>query len=459
MECALDREATARALGRYRRRVTQGTAAGAALVGLALVFGFLPVGGSWATDVAAGLGTTGLIVLLIGLGALRTARMMRRALAAGPWSAHPAVAVVRGGMTPATVVLSAPDDGQAWPLVVAATKQRYELVRPGPDAVLWWCGDPGGGGVIAPPGGAELLWARPVRGHHTRHRAVGLAVAAGLLDRPAPVQPQGPAVRPEAPRRRAGLRRGPEAPVVTRAPAPRVRPVGDAARPPLTYATLTAAAERQAVPRAGRYRREADVRAVPWWRVRSLRRVAELPMMAGGLIALATGCAALLRPDGTNVQAYAVAALGAGLFLYAGYRFLAFGRAAARRLARAARAPMAVPRRYALLYDPYGGHPVLLVFPAGDGTDDPPEGVLRLSSPGTRKRPWPGLPPAPSGPVELRGGLERTAGGDPVVVPWIEGRPVWPAGPYEELRPGDPAAREYLERLAPPQAAPGVPAP
>ncbi|MFD0367278.1 hypothetical protein [Streptomyces sp. NPDC127114] len=440
--------------------MTQGTAAGAALVGLALVFGFLPVGGTWAANVAAGLGTSGLIVLLVGLSALRTAGLMRRTLAAGRWSAHPAVAVVRGGMTPASVVLSSPHDGQAWPLVVAATKQRFEQVRPGPDAVLWWCGDPGSGGVIAPPGGAELVWAKAVRGHHTRHRTVGLAAAAGLLDRPAPVQPQGPAARPEAPpasRRRVGLRRGPEAPVVTGAPAPRVGPVDGAARPPLTYATLTAAAARQAVPRSGRRRPEADVRAVPWWRVRSLRRVAGLPMAAGGLIALATGSAALLRPEGSDVQAYAVLALGAGLFPYAGYRFLTSGRTAARRLAEAARAAEAVPRRYALLYDPYGGGPVLLVFPAGDGTDDLPEGVIRLLPQGTRTRPGRGLPSAPSGPVELRGRREGTAEGDPVVVPWIEGRPVWPAGPYEELRPGDPAAREYLERLAPPQAVPEVP--
>ncbi|MFD5324845.1 hypothetical protein, partial [Streptomyces sp. NPDC127092] len=192
----MDREATARALGRYRRRVSQGTAAGAVLVGLALVFVFLPADGTWATNVAAGLGTTGLIVLLVGLSALRTAGLMRRTLAAGPWSAHPAVAVVRGGMVPASVVLSSPDDGQAWPLVVAATKQRFEQVRPGPDAVLWWCGDPGSGGVIAPPGGAELVWTRAVRGHHTRHRTVALAAAAGLLDRPAPVQPQGCLLHP-----------------------------------------------------------------------------------------------------------------------------------------------------------------------------------------------------------------------------------------------------------------------
>ncbi|WP_128984316.1 hypothetical protein [Streptomyces roseicoloratus] len=483
MECALGREATARALGRYRRRVVWGTAAGAVLVGLGLGFGLLPGGllpgvpgaggpgaggGTWARDVAAGLCTAGVLMLLVGLGALRTARMMRRTLAAGPWSAHPAVAVVRGGMTPATVVLSDPDAGRAWPLVVAATRQRYERVRPGPDAVLWWCGDPGSGGVLAPPGGAELVWARPVRGHHTRRRAVGLAAAAGLLDRPAAMRPRGSALRPEVrrtTRRRAVLRRGPEAPVVTGAvthpPAPRVGPVDDAARPPLTYATLTAAAGRQAVPRSGRHRPEADVRVVPWWRVRSLRRVADLPRTAAGLVTLAIGCAALLlRPEDASVQTYAVVAIGAGLVLHAGHRLLTTGRRTALRLAEAARSPEAVPGRYALLSDPYGGTPVLLVFPAGDGAhnaaDDLPEGVLRLFSPGLRPRTWtwPGLPSAPSGAMELRGGTSRAgtaAGGGPFLVPWIEGRPVWPVGPYEELRAGDPAVREFLERLAPPQ--------
>ncbi|MFE0654567.1 hypothetical protein ACFVZH_39255 [Streptomyces sp. NPDC059534] len=451
VECALDREATRRGLGRYRRQAVRGTGAGAALVGLGLVFVLLPVDASWASDVAAGLGTTGLIVLGIALSALRSAGRMRRALAAGPWSAHPAVAVVRGGMVPPSIVLGDRVGGQAWPLTMAATKQRYERVLPGPDAVLWWCGDPDRGGVIAPPGGEELIWARAVRGYHTRNRTIGLAAAEGLFDRPTPVQPRGS---------RIGFPEGEgDSDTGARTEAGTQARTEAQDRHPLTYAVLAAAARRQALPGTGRARREADVRAVPWWRVRSLRHVAGLPRLLISPVPVVTGLLMLGRPqDYPAVVAYAVIAFGVGLFLHTGRRFLASGRAAARLLARSAQAPGPVPKRYTLLFDPVGGAPVLVLFPHGGGPEDLPEAVLRLYPPGTLKDPRKGLPSAPSGPVELRGRPDGTDRGEPVV-PWIEGRPVWPAGPYEELRPGDPAAREYLERLAPPQEASGVPAP
>ncbi|MFB6841497.1 hypothetical protein [Streptomyces sp. NPDC056361] len=452
MECALDREATRRGLGRYRRQAVRGTGAGAALVGLGLVFVLLPVDASWASDVAAGLGTTGLIVLGIALSALRSAGRMRRALAAGPWSAHPAVAVVRGGMVPPSIVLGDRAGGRAWPLTMAATKQRYERVLPGPDAVLWWCGDPDRGGVIAPPGGEELIWARAVRGYHTRNRTVGLAAAEGLFDRPAPVQPRGSRIG--FPEGEGDSGTGARAEAGTRARAEAQD------RHPPTYAVLAAAARRQALPGTGRARREADVRAVPWWRVRSLRHVAGLSRLLISPVPVVTGLLMLGRPeDYPAVVAYAVIAFGVGLVLHSGRRFLTSGRAIARLLARSARAPGPVPKRYALLFDPVGGAPVLVLFPHGGGPEDLPEAVLRLYPPGTLAKPRKGLPSAPSGPVELRGLPAGTGQGELAVVPWIEGRPVWPAGPYEELRPGDPAAREYLERLAPPQETSGVPAP
>ncbi|MEV0446369.1 hypothetical protein [Streptomyces sp. NPDC050600] len=471
VECALDREATGRGLGRYRRQAARGAGAGAALVVLGLVFVLLPIDASWASDLAAGLGVSGLIVLGIGLSALRNAGRMRRALAAGPWSAHPAVEVVRGGMVPPSVVLGDPDGGQAWPFAIAATKQRYERVRPGPDAVLWWCGDPDRGGVLAAPGGEELIWARAVRGHHTRNRTIGLAGAAGLFGRPAAGRLAGSGAVDSGAAGSGPTGSGPTGSHAEPRPEAGPEPEGqnrdqdrDRDQPqsqdhdPLlpTHATLAAAARRQALPPAARPRREADVRVVPWWRVRSLRHVSGLPRLLVSPVPVVTG---LLMLGGTGdypaVVAYAVIALGVGVLAHSGWRFLGSGRATAQRLARAARGPEPVPKRYVLLFDPVGGGPVLVLFPYGGGPEDLPEAVLRLYPPGTLKEPRKGLPSAPSGLAELRG---VTSQGTPVVVPWIEGRPVWPWGPFEELRPGDRAAREYLERLAPPQGASGVPA-
>ncbi|MFC8508497.1 hypothetical protein ACFU3J_30920 [Streptomyces sp. NPDC057411] len=549
VECALDREATRQGLGRYRRQMERLTWAGAAAVVLALVLLLLPVGASWVTDAAAGLGVAGLIAGGVGLGALRNAGRMRRALAAGAWSAHPAVAVVRGGLVPPSIVLGDPDGGQAWPFDLAATKQRYERVLPGPDGVLWWCGDPDRGGVISAPGGGEPVWARPVRGHHTRNRTLGLAAAAGLFTRPAaappgpsspePASPQAssqqvPSPQTSSPQASSVHASSPQVPSQQvpsqQVPSPQVSSpqtapahasspqtssvhasspqAGDpAAAPgdgagagaeagagagaeagvgagagaeagagagaeagaeagagvgarephPLTYAVLSAAARRQALPPGRRPRREADARAVPWWRVRSLRRISGLPRLLVSPVPVVTGMLMLGRPeDYPGVVAYAVIALGVGAVLYSGRGFFASGRAFARALGRAAGAPVSVPKRYALLFDPVGGAPVLVLFPHGGGPDDAPEAVLRLYAPGTPKDPRRGLPEDPSGAVELRGGPDRTESGDVVVVPFVGGLPLWPSGPYEELLPGDPAARAYLERLAPPQA-PGVP--
>ncbi|MER8047621.1 hypothetical protein [Streptomyces sp. NPDC094032] len=428
VECALDRAETRQGLGRYRRQAERGTWAGAALVVTALTLLLLPIGASWATDAAAGLGVAGLLLLGVALSALRNAGRMRRALAAGPWSAHPAVAVVRGGMVPPSIVLGDPDGGQAWPLTLAATKHRYERVLPGPDGVLWWCGDPDRGGVIAPPGGGEPIWTRPVRGHHTRNRTIGLAAATGLFDRPAAAPVTGTGTG-------------------TTAPEPY----------PPTYAVLAAAARRQALP-TGRPRREADVRRVAWWRVGTLRHVSGLTRLLLSPVLVVTGLLMLGRADDyPAVVEYAVVAFGIGVVLHSGRRFFGSGLPEARRLARAARAPQAVPKRYALLFDPLGGGPVLVLFPYGDGARDLPEAVVPLYPPGTLAKPRRGLPEEPCGPVELRG--VTAADGTQVVVPWIGGRPVWPSGPYEELAAGDPSAREYLARLAPPQSASGVPAP
>ncbi|MFE7583783.1 hypothetical protein ACFU5Y_19775 [Streptomyces gardneri] len=430
MTCALDVEETARALERTRRRAFGLIVAGLATIAVAGGLGLL-FADTWprgAVNLPLGLG---IVSLLGGAATLFGARRMRRTLGSGIWSAHPAATV--GGKGHATsLVLRAPDGPETWPLAAVATRQRYELVRPGPDGVLWWCGDPRVGGVLAAPGGGPLIWAKPLRGERVRRRIVALAEAQGLLHRPAPRQPQGP----------------PDEPAHVHEPSLSTGP-----RPPLsgpTYAVLAAHAQRQAEAPGKAPRPEADVREVPWWRVRSLRRIAGVTSVLIALVfCAAMGAVALTGPPERDLPKlfFAGAVSLAGL-VFSGYRMLTAGLPTVRVLARAATTFTPAPRRYVLLYDPHGGAPVLVFFSMHGGLDETPEGVLPLVPPGPPKHPRRGLPALPVGPAGLHGWRDFTRGGDVFVVPWIDGRPLWPAGPYRKA--GGKGFPALLDRLAPP---------
>ncbi|MEU2073256.1 hypothetical protein [Streptomyces sp. NPDC013489] len=606
MAHAADLPETVRALDRYRRRAVELTVSGIVVIALAVGVGAMFPGNRTA-DVAAPLGGLGAVALIGGLGAWRIERRMRYVLRAGSWSAHAAVAVERTWSS-ATVVLSAPRHEEVWPLTVVALRHRYDAVRPGPHGVLWWCGDPHSGGVLTPPGGGELIWAKPVRGRGSRLKVVRRAEEAGLQGRPEPLQPRPsgeprPSGRPQGTgqpqgvgqprptlrrRGRRGLwrwvavlaavalglgiygteasdndpqvdltvldkqrngsctvawqdpfdgtrrtgpyrctqdldpsldgwdtgfvvsygpwkgdlynadwegtpagkvnevlglggvlgllvglvgggvawwRRRPAAPIphapagtsasagtsdsadtsaVSLSKQPPAKPAASALR----YARLAGMAERDPLVQTRTARPEPDIRRVPWWRVRALRRASGLPEVLIGAGACAGMAAVILGgPDGfAEIQSSVMGVLVLGGTIASGYRFLTGGRPAAVVLARAARAPVPVPRRYVLLHDPYGGAPVLAVFPVGDGADDVPEALLVLASPGTRRRPWIGLPSAPTGQVELRGWLDRAANGAPVVVARIEDRALWPQEPY--LEAGTPEFADLADRLA-----------
>ncbi|MER6461181.1 hypothetical protein ACWC4D_03480 [Streptomyces sp. NPDC001288] len=213
-----------------------------------------------------------------------------------------------------------------------------------------------------------------------------------------------------------------------------------------TYATLAAEARRQAgLPRPrARSRREADIRGVPWWRVRTLRRISGLSTLAG-----AAGCAilalALCGPAGgpsAVPQALFPLAVSVGLVVYGAYRLRGGGGATARALARAACAPDPVSKRYAVLYDPpWGGVCLLVLFPVrGEGTG--PEAVLELRPLPLPPRRFLGarglpadLPVEPVGTLELRGRTDESPAG----VPWIDGRAYWPKRSYgpADLRRGE----------------------
>ncbi|MFE1271612.1 hypothetical protein [Streptomyces sp. NPDC058758] len=627
MARALDLRETAGALEAYRRSGVRKTAGGGVLLALSLGIASSGSGPAWQEDLVGWLAVLGVTGLVLGTVNLAYARRFRRVLGAGAWSAHAAVPVARSWTSEAVVLSHGPGGDELWPLAVVATRPRWEPLRPARGAVMWWCGDPAAGGVLAPPGGGALVWTRPVRGRKGRRRLVERAAGEGLAGMPVPVQPQpapapgadpgaapgaapGPVPGPEEERRKERLRlltgrwrwlvvasalvlalswswagaaetdpqvdltvlseeadggcvvrwkdpwdgserSGPfhcdptrdpllvgtweSAFVVSYGPwkgdlygydaegarhgsqalgavdtiglasvggvllglvagwatfwnrwhrrrraarearegrggraaastAPSTAgPAGtpragapSAGAPSLpSYARLAAQAERQAVPQPGPPRPEADVREAPWWRVRSLRRWAGVRglLLLPAFLAGAVVAGFVVPPDPASaIPAVAAGVLLAVLLVRNAFRFLTAGLPAVRLVVRAATAPVPVVRRYALLHDPYGGGPVLVLFPGHGGDDDLPEGVLELAAPGPPKRPWRGLPAEPTGTVELRGWLDRADDGDPFVVAWHEGRALWPAAPYREA--GSAEASALLGRLAPPVETP-----
>ncbi|MFE6071614.1 hypothetical protein [Streptomyces sp. NPDC056525] len=463
MARALDLPETAKAVDRYGRRASGVMTGGCVLFVPAAGVALVAPGEPWADDLIGALVALGVLVAGAGAGSWALARRMRRVLGSGAWSAH-AAAAVRDMRSTEAVVLRSPAGEELWPLEVIAMRQRYEPLRPGPDGVMWWCGDPSKGGVLAPPGGGALIWTRPVKHRRARRRIVEQAARTGLLGRATPVQPQvkvqEPPVRVRMPQVTAQEPQVPD-PVPTTDPAPRVslveQPESDTSGAP-TYARLAAHAGRQAVarPRTRNRRPEADVREVAWWRVRSLRRAAGVGRVLVSLaVCAAAAVAAVIRPEGSGLmKLFLVAIVGLAALVYSGHHLLTRGIPAVRLMARAAHSPVPVRRRYVLLHDPQDGVPVLVVFPAHGGLHDLPEGLLPLVPPGTGKHPWLGLPPKPAGTVELRGWHDFSADDLPFVVPRFEGLALWPAGPYRPAAGAEGVA--LLARLAPPVDAPPV---
>ncbi|UYQ63465.1 hypothetical protein [Streptomyces peucetius] len=163
---ATDLIATEVAWHDYRKRAGIWALASTALLVLGLGFGPGAPEGP-AEDLAVGAVGVAIVMCPVGFGALVLSRRMRRTLASRPWQACSAVAVPRS-LHAATVVLTDPVSGNRWPLKVVAVQQRYGLADPGPAGELWWAGEPGRAGVLAPPGGEHLIWAKPVRGKRTR---------------------------------------------------------------------------------------------------------------------------------------------------------------------------------------------------------------------------------------------------------------------------------------------------
>ncbi|MFJ6012488.1 hypothetical protein [Streptomyces sp. NPDC092952] len=442
---ALDVPETALGLEQYRGTAWLWVAVGMAWVVVCVLLAMF-VGGPFRAMLPGAVGC-GLAAALTGVLVRRRARRMRGVLEARPWQARSSVAVM-SGMSGAAVVLGGGDSAdELLPLRPLTAQWRFSLLS-GPAGVLWWCGDPRTGGVLAPPGGGQLLWAGPLRGRRAR-RLVARPEIGALRTRPMPVAPQVPvggAALPAPPdgdeNAGAGIREADLRHSVLAAMAERH---GELRGPDRPGKGANAGAEADGTLPAG------PDRPVTWWRVRALRRLSALGV-ATGLLAYTALIVVLYGAVGAEaVSGFAgpLALLSGPAGIYLGWRMFRSGIPLARRMARAATAPESRTRRYALLSDRHDAEagPLLLVFPAGEGDasgDDLPEGMLRLLPPGSEKRPWEGLP-APTGTVRLRGWID----GEPLVVAWIEGRPYWPQTPYEAVGPSDPEALRKVAELLP----------
>ncbi|WP_326783174.1 hypothetical protein [Streptomyces sp. NBC_00151] len=204
-----------------------------------------------------------------------------------------------------------------------------------------------------------------------------------------------------------------------------------------TYTVLMAEARRQsALARpTTRSRREADIRKVRWWRVRTLRNIAGLSTLATALV-FTLLLLAICWLGGPSIlpDAWFPLLVSVGMALYGAYQLRGAGGATARTLAHAACAPDPVPKRYALVYDPpWGGVALLVLFQAAGGDDVRPDAVLELRPLPQTWRRFLGasklpadLPVEPAGELELRGRTD----GSPMGVPWIDGRAYWPKRSY-----------------------------
>lgn len=124
-------------------------------------------GMGWLGSVMAVLWVIFLTAALFGLCLVFNAARMRRRLRRHPWTAYP-VGVRPAVLAGPVVRLRPSDGGKVFVQSVVSLNFRWHLVQG--SATLWFCGVPGRGGVLAPPGGAPLLWARRVRIPWVRRR-------------------------------------------------------------------------------------------------------------------------------------------------------------------------------------------------------------------------------------------------------------------------------------------------
>lgn len=190
----------------------------------------------------------------------------------------------------------------------------------------------------------------------------------------------------------------------------------------LTRETLLAAAVRstaaplQPKPRApvtdGRGR-------LVWWRNRELLTAFDLPYVAAGTVVGAlVGFGGVLHIFGEAGRGWfiLVASVGGLAALVSDVRLV-------RCLARLATSKDSHPMCWLLLREPEAGEAYLVLYRADDDPDEAPPMLLRLAKKSQSRR----LPP--SGVADVHGLLNPVT----VLVPWIDGSPVWTRHPVTAL--------------------------
>lgn len=186
---ALDLPDTADGLRRYRRKAVFAVNASAAMLAAAVTLIVLSSRNEGlAATLAPPLVGLGLSVLVMGVLIRIRSRRMRRVLGSAPWVAHASVATPLGSGAAAVVLAGGPEGDELLVLAPRTVQWRYHLVS-GPEGVLWWCGDARTGGVLAPPGGREVIWARPLGARKSR-RILARPQVRNLPHRAVPEQPQ-----------------------------------------------------------------------------------------------------------------------------------------------------------------------------------------------------------------------------------------------------------------------------
>ncbi|MBC9719723.1 hypothetical protein H9Y04_45445 [Streptomyces sp. TRM66268-LWL] len=199
------------------------------------------------------------------------------------------------------------------------------------------------------------------------------------------------------------------------------------------WAELSAAAAEQALaqPTApSTYPPATSDRATAWWRVRPLLEMAGMRQLAVSAFAFAGVLVVFMVASSGS---WMIVALMCGMFLAAAARTLRASRIVRTLAKDAARQPQQTGR-YVLLRENATHAPWALYFPIGDDTPF-------AAQPLFAQQPLPG----PSGEVLLHGTADQLD----IRVPWIEGRPVWPAGDYILLGADLDEDRTFFDALIP----------
>jgi hypothetical protein len=176
--CALAEPATARALRYYRLRAWVLTliALTCVMLGTGVQLLVLAEDGSLVLRVvASAANAVSLVATGTGIGGCVNAARMRRTLARHPWVACPYRFHELAGH-PVVILIDPLGDRAQYTLAITARPGTWRPLANQKLDKLWFAGDPDTGGVLSPPGGEHLVWARPIRLHPIRRHVLNAII-------------------------------------------------------------------------------------------------------------------------------------------------------------------------------------------------------------------------------------------------------------------------------------------